>query len=183
MADIEEQESFEDETDTTEESEAPSDEAEQSENSEARINALMSKWQKAEAAKAKAEAELARLKGADKGDDGKNRSSQVDESEKEFRALLAENARKILYESEPRLRQYEIGVDAIEGDTPAEMRASLVRQTKIIDLLESKITDNVLAEHGLAAEIGGGGQVPSVKEIADMSTEEFNAMFDKALNR
>ena len=151
----------------------------ESDNSTERIDALMSKWQKAEARAKKAEAALARQNG-DGAKESNDRPSIGDDPEvQSLKAFLLDTARKTVYESDPRLEQYGVEIDALEGSSPEEIRKSFTRQLKLIDQMEARIQDSLLAEHGLIPETRGGA--PDPVDVAKMSSEEFDKYIEDSL--
>jgi hypothetical protein len=152
---------------------APQGKPEGSEAESKRISDLMSKWQKADAENARLKAELAK---AAKPKTPTNRSEPQGD---EFMEFAREHARNTLFASDPRLAKYGVDVNAIQGDTPAEMRASLEQQRKLIDSLESRIRNEVLAEHGLDAEVASGSGSKGLPDIGAMSDEEFNKLMER----
>lgn len=141
-----------------------------------RIDDLMSKWQKEQAKAARLEAELARLRGTQgadtrKGGDRKTGGTSDSDSWADFHRQMV---RERLYESEPRLKAYDIPLDAISGSTPEEMKASFKAQIALVDKIETKARNAALLEHGLVPEVGGGAGTGEPMDFDKMSTEEFD---------
>lgn len=166
------------------ESSAPpkSDQSGDQSNSAKRINDLMSIAQQHEARANAAEAELARLRGQKPRGDGKPEDAGAPEAgagAEDWAALLREQARDQFYASDPRLAEYGVPKEAITGATPAEMREALIRQTKLVDAIETRARNAALVEFGLDPEIGGGAGEPA-KDFAAMSKEEFESWVQRA---
>jgi len=134
-----------------------------------RINDLMSKWQKAEAANKKLEERLAKLESQGR-DDEANPQQWVN--------LMRQSTRDQIYESEPRLARYGIEPTAIEGNTPAEMRASMTNLVALIDRIETDASNRTLKKAGLTANQVGGRveKGPSIPE----SDEDFEKLVAQA---
>ena len=135
-----------------------------------RINDLMSKWQSSEAEANRLKAELAKLQGqpAPKPEaaGGSGQDSQ------EFLDFAREDARRRLFESDPKLAAAGLDPSSIAGTTLAEMKASLKVQQTLVSGIESRARAAVLREHGLDPEVVAGGHEP-VEKIESMSEEEF----------
>lgn len=181
----EERDQFEDEdgdsAQSTDDAPDADDEATgETEDSTKRINDLMSNWQKAEARAKRAEAALAARskEGADEGTD-ERRSLRDDPEVQSLKAFLLDSARETVYKSDPRLERYGVEIDALEGDSPEAIRKSFTRQLKLIDQMEARIQDSLLAEHGLAPEVRGGA--PDPVDVAKMSSEEFDKYIEDSL--
>lgn len=149
----------------------PDDEAPSKEDSK-RINDLMGKWQKEEAARKKAEAELAALRsrapaGNDAGDGNSSESA-------EFIQFARDQARMSLFNSDPALAEAGLTVDDITGSTIEEMRKSLSRHKKLIGGFEARLRAKVLREHGLDPEVVNS---PGDKALNfdSMSDKDFDA--------
>ena len=136
-----------------------------------RISDLMSKWQKAEARAAKAEADLAK-KGAQGAATGGNAGQ-------EWLELFREQARDQIYRSDPRLAEYGIDPSSISGDTPAAMRESAALVIALVDKLETGVQDRVMKRHGLSPEVKSG-PTSKGKSYADMSDEEIEKELARA---
>ena len=109
-----------------------------------RVNDLMSKWQKAEAKNQKLEERLAALEAKGNEETGPDPNQWVQ--------LMRQTARDQIYGSEPRLARYGIEPDAIEGDTPAAMQASLTNLRNLIDRIETDASNRTLKRAGLTAD-------------------------------
>lgn len=154
--------------DDTAADDAPPASQDSSDTESKRIRDLTSKWQKAEAARAKAEAALAKSR-------SKQEPAQSNAQADEFMDFAKEHARNTLYASDPRFSKYGIGVEDITGDTPAQMQASVARQRKMIDTLESAIRNEVMLEHGLDADVTSTS-TNSIPDIGGMSQEDFQKL-------
>jgi hypothetical protein len=141
-----------------------------------RINDLMSKWQ---AAEAKAKRLEAAQKGGDAGDDNppapEAAPAPVDEGLNE---ILRDAAREALFKSDPRLERFGFKADVITGSTAAEMRESLARQRALLDAVEGKVRNEVLAEHGLTNDAAGGGSEKPT-DFASMKREDFLELVER----
>lgn len=135
-----------------------------------RVNDLMSKWQQAEARARKAEAALAARDGTQADEpQGDTTNDRVNE----FEVFARENARQTLYGSNPLFAQAGLEVDDIAGETLAEMRASAKKHLKILQGMEGRLRNKILAEHGLDPEVATGAGTESVPSFSSMSDEEF----------
>lgn len=139
-----------------------------------RVNDLMSKWQAEQARANKLEQELAAARGqqpapkpdGDKPADGGNQASA------EFIDFVREDARRRIFESEPKLAVAGLDASAITGSTLEEMKASLKRTKSLVDGMESRVRGAVLKEHGLDPEVVAGTH-EKVSSIASMTDAEF----------
>ena len=143
-----------------------------------RINDLMSKWQSAEARATAAEAKVAAPKDGDAGDDSAPASSEKPVADEGFAEILRDAARDALFASDPRLKRFGFKPDVIAGTTAAEMRESMAKQVAILDAVEGKVRNEVLAEHGLTNDAAGGGS-EKPQNFAEMSSEDFLALVDR----
>lgn len=114
---------------------------------EKRVNDLMSKWQKEQARADKLEKRLAALEAKGNDDTAVNPQQWVE--------VMRQTARDQVYASEPRLARYGIEPDAIEGDTPAAMQASLTNLRNLIDRIETDASNRTLKKAGLTANSKG----------------------------
>lgn len=147
-----------------------------------RVNDLMSKWQSEQARANRLEAELAAAKGQQKGDAGDGTAS--DGAGNEFVEFQRELTRKALFDSDPRFAAYGLDPSAIEGQTVAEMRASVERQKKLVDAVETKARNKALREHGIAPDAGAGsGGSAKPVDYDSMSKEDFEKALAKGLRR
>lgn len=157
---------------------APQDEGTPDPKDSKRIDDLMSKWQKAEAENAKLKAQLA---AGTAQADGANGGEGSAEPSNEFIEFQRELVRKGIFESDPRLATYGLDATAIAGTTVAEMQASLDRQRKLIDSVETKARQKALREHGIAPDAGSGsGGAAKPVDYASMSAEDFEKAVAKA---
>lgn len=156
-------------------------------NSDSRVNELMSKWQSEQSRANKAEAELAALRakaeGSGKGDGApaKPKEPEAPAADNGFLDLVRDNARDVLYRSEPRLAQYGIEATSITGNTADEMKASFQKQIELVNQIETNVRNATLAEHGLVPEVGGGGGGKPV-DYGSMDKDEFEKVVQRALN-
>ena len=163
-ADVQEDEDEQDQTvaddDAEVEGSEESDTDDANEGDAKRVNDLMSKWQKAEARNQKLEQRLAAL-------EAKGTEDTADPQE--WVGLMRQTARDQVYSSEPRLARYGIEPDAIEGDTPAAMQASLTNLRNLIDRIETDASNRTLKKAGLTANAKGsaakrGPEIPDGDE-------------------
>lgn len=173
-ADLREDEDEEDQTvtDGTEavEGSEESDEDGTDEGDAKRVNDLMSKWQKAEARNKKLEQRLAALEAKGSTDTGVDPQQWVQ--------VMRQTARDQIYSSEPRLARYGIEPEAIEGDTPASMQASLTNLRNLIDRIETDASNRTLKKAGLTASAKGSAAQRG-PEIPD-SDEDFEKLVAQA---
>ena len=143
-----------------------------------RVNDLMSKWQAEEARANKAEAELKTLKaGGAAAPEGSAPAGGAD-STSEFSEFVREDARRRLFESEPKFAAYGLDQSAISGSTLAEMKESIKRNKALIEGMESRVRGAVLQEHGLDPEVVAGSHEAAPK-LAEMSDSDFAAFLEK----
>ena len=135
-----------------------------------RVNDLMSKWQKAEARNKKLEERLNALES--KGTEG------TADDPNQWVKVMKQTARDSIYASDPRLARYGIEPDAISGDTPAEMQASLTQVKNLIDRIETDSSNRTLKKAGLTASNKGSASVkgPEIPE----SDEDFEKLVAQA---
>ena len=144
-----------------------------------RINDLMSKWQSAESKAKRLEAELAQAKGEGaSGNDSAPASEKAPAADEGFNEILRDAARDALFASDPRLKRFGFKPDVITGTTAAEMRESMARQVALLDAVEGKVRNEVLAEHGLTND-AAGGRSEKPQNFADMSSEDFLALVER----
>lgn len=154
---------------------APPADASADDKGEKRINDLMSKWQAAEARANAAEAKLkAPAKQGESADGDTGQAAQANE----FLEFAREDARRRVFESDPRLAAAGLELSAITGTTLDEMKASLARQVKLVDGIESRVRSSVLTEHGLNPEVDGGAR-ESLPSFETMSEEDFQKFLEK----
>ena len=144
-----------------------------------RINDLMSKWQAAEARATAAESKLKAPKAGDAGGDNAPVPEQAPAVDDGFNEILRETAREALFKSEPRLARFGFKPEVISGTTAAEMRESLTKQKGLLDAVEGKVRNEVLAEHGLTNDAAGGG-AEKPQNFDEMSSEDFQRLVEKA---
>jgi hypothetical protein len=125
---------------------------------------LMSKWQKAESRADKLEE---RLKSLETGS-----SNEVDP--KVWADFQRTQTREQIYTSEPRFKAYGMDPSVVEGDTPTEMQASLVRMTAIMDRIETDASNAALVNAGITPELKGKA-APREPDIPE-SLEDFEAL-------
>lgn len=140
--------------------------------SDKRYNDLMSKWQKAEARAKK-------LEEAMKSSDGSTqapKAGSTDVVDPKLKAWLEEAAADVAdraYRSDPRFEQYGISASEFRGESPEEIRNKVKQTRELIDKMETRIRNAILAEHGLAPEVIST-RPSSNKSFAQMSSKEFN---------
>lgn len=142
-----------------------------------RVSDLTSKWQKAEARAKKAEAALAKSRkqpaSDDQADDARGAEAQEwIEAQREF-------ARERAFTSDARLAEYGLTSEDITGDTPGAMRDGVKRYVALIDAIETKVRNRVLADHGLTPDTPGGGKEERL-DFASMSDEDFEKQVRRA---
>jgi hypothetical protein len=136
-----------------------------------RINDLMSNFNREQARANAAEAKLKALESGQAGDAGDtSNSSDADE----FREFARENARTTLFNSDPRLAEYGLAPDDIAGTTLTEMRASMKKHLKLVDGIEGRARNRILAEHGLDPDVATGQGTEKPVSFSTMSDKEFN---------
>lgn len=161
---------------------APPDNKSASGGDDKRVNDLMSKWQAEQAKSANLQKEIDALKGKSKpAPKDKPAGDPVDNSQAdEFVQFARESARKQLFDSEPRFAEYGLDVDAISGQTLSEMKAAAKAQLSLIDGIESRARNRILAEHGLDPDIttGQGEKPTSFSTMSDKEFAEFMSQRD-----
>jgi hypothetical protein len=149
-------------------------------NPETRINGLMSKWQKAEARAEKLEKRLAALEKPTRGTEApKTRSTaRVPDDVKVWLDTAKEAAQARIYEQDPRFKEYGIDRSQIQGRTPQEMVDAASRYTKMIDGIESRMRNTLMAEYGIEAAATGVNAGKAV-DFNSMSKEEFEKWVER----
>jgi hypothetical protein len=156
---------------------APPDEGSQaSTSSDKRVRDLMSKWQTEQARANRLEQELQAARGSQSGES--QQEQPADGGANEFVEFAREDARRRIFESDPRLAAYGLEASAISGSTLLEMKASFAAQKKLIEGIESRARQQVLQEHGLDPEVVADGR-EKIPGIAQMSDEEFDKFLDQ----
>ena len=90
-----------------------------------------------------------------------------------------DNQKRALFEGNPKFAQYEIPIDLIIGETPAEMVASTKSLSQFVDTMEGKMRGKILTDHGLDPEpkdtpkLGRAG-------YADMPQDQFDKLVEEA---
>lgn len=161
---------------------APPDGEAQSDSADGkRVNDLMSNWQREQARANKLERELQALRAASQGNtQGQGTPGGASGAElDEFKEFARENARTTLYSSDPRLAEYGLKPEDIAGSTLAEMRASVKKHQSLIDGIETRARNRILAEHGLSPEVATGASTESTPKFSEMSDEEFDKFLAK----
>lgn len=145
---------------------------------DARIAALMSRAQKAEAALAKATKGKGSAVDGQTNDqaDGDRSSDRVSEMEQYW----ASKTREDIFRREG-LDKYFDSPDVVEGNSLAEIKASAERLKKVADKAMSTARQEAFARAGIDPDIGGGAPGKPT-DWAALSDEEFDKQFDKALN-
>lgn len=133
---------------------------------------LMSKWQSEQAKNERLQKELVRLQGT------KSTQGAVPPEVQQWMDAAKDAARERFYETDPRLAEYGIPASAITGNTPDEMRASVKGYRDLIDSVETKARNKVLAEHGIVAESVGSSRFDD-QDLVGMSDKDF----DKLVNQ
>lgn len=149
---------------STDESQEPAEESK-------RISDLMSKWQKAEAAKVKLEGELKALREQGPAPSGGEAALWIE--------VMREAARDQVYASDPRFAKYKLDSGLIDGTTPEQMRQSAKRLATILDQVEADAQQSVLKKHGLSPEQRGGA-VQRMPDFTQMSDDDFAKAVAKA---
>lgn len=151
---------------------APPENAQAPKDEGKRVNDLMGKWQAEQARANRLERELAAARGSTdqaEGTQGDNGAAEVDE----FKEFARENARTTLFNSDPRLAEAGLSVEDIAGTTLTEMRASVKKHLKVVDGIEGRLRNKLLAEHGLDPEVATGqGEKPV--SFSTMTDKQFN---------
>ena len=149
---------------------SPSDNTSASD-SDKRYNDLMSKWQKAEARAKKLEEAI---KGKENGTQAPANGLSIKDDPK-LKAWLDEAAADVAeraYRSDPRFEQYGISASEFRGESPEQIRAKVKQTRDLIDKMETRIRNELLAEHGLSPDVGSTRPAPT-KSFDQMSSKEF----------
>jgi len=138
-----------------------------------RIRDLMSRAQKAEA-------ELAKVRKAQetnpKPEGSQPAAPQISD---EFSAYMRESVRRQIF-ADAGLADLGLDTSAIEGRTVEEMQASAKRYSDLLGGLRDQVRDQVLKEHGLSPDAGGGSGGTAV-DYAALTPEDFEKLVNKAL--
>ena len=145
---------------------------------DARIAALMSRAQKAEAALAKAQKgkDTSAVDGQTNDQTDNGGGNGVDEMAKYW----AEKTREDIFARQG-LDKYFDSPDVIEGNSLEEIRASAERLKKVADRAMSTARQEAFARAGIDPDLGGGTPGKPT-DWASLSDEEFDKRFEKALN-
>lgn len=152
----------------------PKSDAGEKSSSDKRVNDLMGKWQAEQARANRLQTELEAAKGTAKSAGGSqgNSAGGADPAVSEFQDFVREDARRRLFDSDPRFASYGMDSSAITGSTLAEMKESVKRSKALLDGMETRVRGKVLEEHGLDPEVTAGGREPSMG-IGEMSDSDF----------
>jgi hypothetical protein len=102
---------------------------------------------------------------------GKPRDPEVER----LMAFALDQTRKSLYETEPRLKKYQIAPEVIRGTTPEEMQANLKELKRLVSRIETGARNETLREHGFSpAPRDAGADKP--RNFSSMSSEEFDKL-------
>lgn len=176
--DLDESEESDESSDSgSDDSAPPSDDDSKDEGEKGRINDLMSKWQKAEARAKKAEAALKARSKPDSQDEGAADGGKPEGNE--FLDFQRQAVREQLFNADPRFKEVGLTVEAITGDTLAEMKASAKAQLALIASIETRARNKVLREHGLEPEVSTGAATEKATNFGEMSQEEFEKFLQK----
>ncbi len=141
-----------------------------------RVRDLMSNWQREQSRANRLQAELDALKGGKPAEGSQDGSADGDaQSGNEFLEFAREDARRRIFEQDPRLAAYGLSASAIAGSTLDEMKASFAAQKKLIDRIASQARSEALQEHGLSPEVIAGAS-ETAKGFAEMSQDEFKKL-------
>ena len=143
-------------------------------------DALMSKWQAAEARAKKAEAALAAAskKAAGPGDGAGQAPAGLPPEMTAAIEELREGTRRGVYASNPIFAKHQIDPALITGSTHAEMTASAAQLSTMLEAIESRAANEALASHGLVPAATGGVAAKKLGDIASMSREEFEKLVE-----
>jgi hypothetical protein len=144
-----------------------------------RVNDLMSKWQKEQERNKRLAAELDELKGKATQDGAP--APAPDPEREAWLEAQRDFARERGLNTDPRLAEYGLTSDDITGTTPTEIKASVKRWTDVINAIETKARNRVLAEHGLAPEVSGGEPAQKL-DIAAMNDDDFENLIRRTKN-
>lgn len=143
-----------------------------------RVNDLMSKWQTEQSRANAAEARIRELEGKKTRGDSKDKGR--DPEVQQWIEAQVEFARDRAFNSDPRLARFGLTAEAVAGATPAEMAASVKRYSTLIESIETKVRNEVLADNGLVPDgDGAGGTSRQSTDFGAMSDEDF----EKAVRR
>jgi hypothetical protein len=151
-----------------------------------RLRALMSLWQKEQAKANRLEKEVERLSAGGTPtttttEDGTPPAGNNGETS-EHLAFMRSMTRDTLFASDPRLATYGFSPDAIEGNSPTQMRTSLKNLQTMIDRIEGVSTSKTLKKHGMVPSItegGGPADRKRTKSVENMTDEEFNKLTER----
>jgi len=149
---------------------APADKA----SGDKRVNDLMGKWQaeQARANKLERELEAARAEQSPPNLDGGSAGGGAVPPASEFDEFIRDDARRRLFDTEPKLAAAGLDASAITGSTLSEMKDSLKRTKSLVEGMETRLRGSVLREHGLDPEVVAGAH-EQVQGVAEMSDAEF----------
>lgn len=151
-------------------------------NSDKRVNDLMAAFRREQARANKAEAALAKLNPqAPTAGQPEAGSAPAAGQLEEYLSLARESAREQLFKSIPELAEAGLTASDIAGTSVEEMRASALGHQKLIQGIATRTRQNVLAEHGLTADIGGSGARSEPKDWSLMPKDEFEKAVAAAL--
>lgn len=144
-----------------------------------RIRDLQSKADKAEARANKLQKEL------DEAVSKAAKVSDADEQEvppqvRDWLLAAQERAQKGLYEQDQRFKDYQVPEAFITGDSPSKMKENAEALSNLVTQIEGQVRNKVLVEHGFAPE-PATSERQDPKNYGNMSSEDFNKEFDKAL--
>lgn len=179
MADQNEEQDLDDLDEDEEETEDETEESEESEESEKpkpkvdkRISDLQSKADAAEARANKAEKLLAKVRGQETDQGGKDPETAA------LRAELREASLDAVFGEYPVLAEFDIDRDLIEGSNRAEMRESATSLVALIKSVSTKARNKALRDNGITAEPAGSRREPP-KNYGAMSQEDFEKELDR----
>lgn len=143
-----------------------------------RINDLMSRAQKAEARAEKAEKTLKAAGSKSSDADAGNAAppAVIPPEIAQWLETAKDAARERIYNADTRFAKYGLDLALVDGEKPDEMRSAASRLSATIDVIESKVRNEVLVEHGLTPAAAGGSTAPKMGDIATMSDEEFEKL-------
>jgi len=162
--------------DSKDEEDGAADSKDKDEKSGEALRKLQSERDKAVAERNKAQKELKNVKGAT----AKSEGTEVPTEVQEWIVAAKTNARKTLFESNPKFEQYGISPDLIGGETPEAMSAAAKSLTEFVDKLEGKVRDDVLEEHGINS-VPRASTRANNKAYNEMDKKEFDAIVEQAL--
>lgn len=97
-------------------------------------------------------------------------------------ASAKEAARERWFNSDPRFSRYGLDVALVDGETPDAMQASAKRLSSLIDAIESKTRDSILAEHGISPAPAGGGST-ALPDFMSMKDDDFDKLVASVTGR